>query len=424
MPSERVSERGGERRGERLSIAMLAPCPFPTPQGTQVIIRHLAAALVRAGHDVHLITYGYGEGGTPDDSELPFHVHRAPRVDAGLRSGPSLLKPAADAALLFTAARVIKAHNCDLVHAHNVEGLGLGALLKLQTGLPLVYHAHNAMGPELPTYFSAHYAQAFASLVGDVLDRTLPKAADAVIVFDADHKTLHEVYGVAASALHVIPPGLDGAELASPDPALVARLEKGLGEGPWLLYAGNADGYQNLPLLWQALGLVVQKRPDAKLLVATHHDPKVFQPAVDAAGMQRHVVIYRHEGLEELKALYALADVGVCPRALWTGAPIKILNYLAAGLPVVACRTAARHILTAGAGTLVDDVPEAFAQGVLGILDQLEGGAQGKGRRFRTQAKRAFERFRIDTHMALYDDVYAGVLAEKRRPRVATPVVE
>src|SRR4051812_24668832 len=108
---------------------MLAACPFPTAQGTQVVIRHLASALAHAGHEVHLITYGYGDA-HPDEAELPFHLHRTARIDVGLRSGPSPRKPAADMALFLAAARVIKTHSCELIHAHNIEGLALGALLK------------------------------------------------------------------------------------------------------------------------------------------------------------------------------------------------------------------------------------------------------------------------------------------------------
>jgi glycosyltransferase involved in cell wall biosynthesis len=202
-----------------------------------VLIRHLATALAQAGHEVHLVTYGYGE--YEPEEPLPFHLHRAHKVQAGLRSGPHLLKPAADAALLVHASRVISAHKCDLLHVHNVEGLGVGALLKLQHQMPLVYHAHNAMGPELPTYFRSHMAQAFASVVGEVIDRTLPRTADAVITFDPDHKSMHEVYGVQESRLFVIPPGVDIAEVSEPDPAAVATLRASLGDGPVLLYAGN-----------------------------------------------------------------------------------------------------------------------------------------------------------------------------------------
>ncbi len=380
---------------------MLAPCPFPTRQGTQVIIRHLANALSRAGHDIHFITYGYGEY----EEEFPFHLHRAARVDVGLRSGPNLMKPAADAALMVTAARVAKAYKCDLWHVHNVEGLGLGALLKMQTGLPLVYHAHNAMGPELPTYFRANLMQAFASLIGDVIDRTLPRAADAVITFDPDHKALHEMYGIDEDRIHVIPPGLDGTEMVSPDRKMVSALRTQHGNGPWLLYAGNPDGYQNLPLMWRALAEVRRARPDVGLMVATHYDPETFSTELEEAGSPDGVVFHRYDSLEELKALFGLADIGLSPRTLWTGAPIKVLNYLAAGLPVVACRSATRHILTPACGRIVDSTSEALAAGILELLE--EGCGTPAARR------RAFERFRIDDHVPAYEHVYKRVLGTR-----------
>lgn len=380
-----------------LSIGMLAPCPFPTRQGTQVLIRHIANTLARAGHAVHLVTYGYGEY----DDEFAFHLHRAARVDAGLRSGPSLKRPAADAALMMTASRVVKTYHCDLLHVHNVEGLGLGALLKLQTSLPVVYHAHNAMGPELPTYFRAHLAQAFASVIGDVIDRTLPRAADAVITFDPDHKALHELYGIPEDRLHVIPPGLDGTEISHPSPEALAEARRQVGEGPWLLYAGNPDRYQNLPLLWQAFARVRAQRPDVKLLVATGYDPAVFDVPLRDAPSTDGIVVQRFTTIEELRALFGISAVGVCPRALWTGVPLKVLNYLAAGLPTVACKAAARHILNDGGGRVVDDDADAFADAILALLTDPPAAARQLA---------VFERFRIENHLPLYEAVYSHLL--------------
>ena len=69
-----------------LSLAMIAACPFPTRQGTQVTIKHLAHALADRGHDVHLCTYGYGEYEEPDVPHLI--LHRTKKIDAGFRSGP------------------------------------------------------------------------------------------------------------------------------------------------------------------------------------------------------------------------------------------------------------------------------------------------------------------------------------------------
>ena len=378
------------------TIAMLAPCPFPTRQGTQVLIRQLAEGLSRRGHDVHLITYGYGEY----EATFPFTVHRTARIDAGLRSGPSLMRPAADAALMMLAGKVIRTYRCEILHVHNVEGLGLGALLKLQTGLPLVYHAHNAMGPELPTYFKAHMAQAFAALIGDVVDRTLPRVADGVIAFDSDHKSLHEMYGINENRIHVIPPGLDPGELQNAEPKQLAELRLRLGPGPWLLYAGNPDNYQNLPLLWRAFARVRRQRPDVKLLIATNYDPRAFDASLREGPGREHIFIERFDTIEKLRALYALCDIGVCPRSLWSGAPIKLLNYLATGLPAVACRGSARHILTPGSGRLVDETPEAFAHGLLELLENPPE---------RQTVQRAFARFHIDAHIPLYEEVYTRI---------------
>ena len=383
---------------------MVAACPFPTRQGTQVLIRHLASALAYAGHEVHLITYGYGEY----EDDFPFHLHRSARLGSALRSGPNLMKPAADASLILTATRVIKAHKCDLIHVHNVEGLGIGAVLKLQTGLPLLYHAHNAMGPELPTYFRRHLAQAFASVVGDVIDKTLPRVADAVVAFDEDHKVLHEVHGVSGNRIHVVPPGLLGHELSGGTRETRAELRARLGEGPWILYAGNPDSYQNLGLLWESFARVRATRPDVKLLVATNYAPEVFEKELDVLDDRSGVVVYRYRSLDELSALFSIATIGVCPRKLWTGAPIKILNYMSVGLPVVACKAAGRHIVTEACGALVDPVPEKFCEGILNVL---------RGTIVRGTVKKSYRRFRLEHQLPLYEQAYLRLLTN--RPRVS-----
>ena len=385
---------------------MLAPCPFPTGQGTQVVIAHLASELVRQGHDVHLVTYGYGDRGRA--TNFPFHLHRGSSIQAGVRSGPSLLKPAADIGVLLAATRLARAQRFDMIHAHNVEGLALGILLKLKTGLPLVYHSHNAMGVELPTYFRSRWARRLAAWAGRLIDHTLPRAADAIIAFDSEHKALHQQYGARAQRVFVIPPGLDGRDLGDPPPAVRQRLHRELGPGPLLLYAGNPDGYQNLPLLWAAMDIVRQRLPAARLVVATHHPPALFQPEVDNAGLGDCVQIYQYRDHAELQALFAIAQVGVCPRTLRPGVPIKVLNYLDAGLQVVACRAGVQPFLASSCATLVDDTPAAFADGIVAALGETEGEER------RREAKEAFEPFRIARHGVLYAQVYGAARASRR----------
>ncbi|MEC9466323.1 MAG: glycosyltransferase family 4 protein [Myxococcota bacterium] len=391
--------------GSRRNIAMILPGPFPTRQGTQVLVRHLATALAEAGHAVHLVTYGYGEY----EDNFPFMVHRAQRVDVGFRSGPSLLKPAADAALLLTAGRVIKAYGCEVVHVHNVEGIGIGAMLKLQFGLPLIYHSHNSMGLELPTYYKRGAVRAFAGLLGEVVDRTLPRAADRVIVFDEAHAEQHARHGVARDRSVVIPPGIAAGELA---PSLKAP--RSLGRR--LLYAGNPDGYQNLGLLYEALKRVRRLKPDVRLLIASHHPLEAFLPELKSHGVDRAIEHIDCQSLADIVRAHAMADIGVCPRSIWTGFPIKVLNYLAAGLPVVGCRGAVGSVVDTSNGVLADPNPDAWATAIEHAFDRLRHWHDlGVG-----------DAWRIENQVALYERLYREVLLAatggRSRQRSVDPV--
>src|SRR5712692_6767016 len=45
----------------RLTTCMLAACPFPANHGTPGSIREMAEAISERGHDVHIVTYHFGE---------------------------------------------------------------------------------------------------------------------------------------------------------------------------------------------------------------------------------------------------------------------------------------------------------------------------------------------------------------------------
>lgn len=373
---------------------MLAACPFPTRQGTQVMVRHLALHLRRAGHHVELLTYPYGDADVQAS-------------ESSVRSGPSLQKVLLDARLLIRAIAAAQAHHCEVVHAHGFEALALGVVVKARLKLPLVYHAHSALGLELPTYYHSRLMQVAALLAGRAFDHLLPRIADATIVFDTDQRALYRGFGVEASRLHIVPPGIDAADLGDPDPLLQARLRCQLGGGPWVLYAGNPDGYQNLELLWEAARILRKRLPQVRILVASHHPAASFASTIKQAGVGDSVHFYRYQNQQELRSLLALATIGVCPRVLPVGAPIKVLNYLAAGLPVVACRTSAQHLLTTECGRLVDANPAAFAQG---IVELIEPASEEPGATRAQQCLRAFAPFHMARHVRAYENVYATVV--------------
>jgi glycosyltransferase involved in cell wall biosynthesis len=324
-----------------MRIAIVSACPFPVPQGSQVFLKDTAQALRDDGHEVHLVVYGYGDGTDVDG----LHVHRSWRLPGSKRtkSGPSWTKPLYDLALVDTLRRVVREHRIDVIQAHNYEGL----LVALAAGVkPVVYQAHNAMSDELPHYVGF---QRIGRRLGGWLDRMFPRRASQIIAPHAGLAQYLIANGCAPGKVSVVaPPALtEWFEPETPHEAL-----------PPILYTGNLDAYQNIAFLEHVLARVRGAIPETRLILATR-DPAPFAgadvvPATD---------------FESLRALLAQDAVVVCPRVSWSGYPIKLLNAMAAGKAIVACRSAAHPLEHDRTGLVVDDNDEAgFANAVLQLL--------------------------------------------------------
>ncbi|MFO7975518.1 MAG: glycosyltransferase family 4 protein [Candidatus Hydrogenedentota bacterium] len=321
-------------------VAMVGACPYPVPQGSQVLLRDTARALHEAGHAVHLVVYGHGLGEAVD----AFSVHRCRTVPGYRRTsaGPSLMKPFADAFLVSALRRVVREENIEVVHAHNYEGLMVALTARVR---PVVYHAHNAMADELPWYFSG---RRWARRVGRWLDRTFPKRADRIV---APHQPLADYLisrGCGAERISVIPPACRLVDFADPEYT----------DGPAeVLYTGNLDAYQNLPLLEEAVDIVHLSEPETRFLVAT---------AGEGARRIRRAEMVPTPDMGAVREILARDVIVVCPRVSWSGYPIKILNAMAAGRPVIACRSAAGAITDGVDGvTVADNDALALAEAIL-----------------------------------------------------------
>ncbi len=324
-------------RGYR--IAVVAACPYPVPQGSQVLIRDTACMLRDRGHDVQLFTYGYGIGDCP--AGLTVRSGANVRGARRTKAGPSVFKPLLDFRLMRTLKTALRREPFDCVYAHNYEGLAV-ALAARQC--PIVYHAHNAMADELPHYFPfARMPRAFGAL----LDRALPKRADAVI---APHDRLAEYLvdcGCPRDRVHVIPPAADNAVNAVVDAD--SRLAS-------VLYTGNLDAYQNLELLEAAMAHARKTQSKLELLVATS----------ESVCSLPNATLVPTPNYASLRDALSNDVVVACPRISWSGYPIKLLNAMAAGRAIVACESAAYPLRDGENGRVVaDSDAEAFGTALL-----------------------------------------------------------
>ena len=346
-----------------MRVVIVAACPYPTTQGTQVFIRGMVRALCRRGHEVHLVTYHFGED-LPGEGEI---LHRIPPMPGyhKLRAGPAWSKPVLDALVAARLLQVVRRVRPALIHAHNYEAPIAAYLVRALTGVPVLYHSHNLMADELPLYVEGRLARAVARRAARLLDRQIPRRADRCVVISEQAVGAHEALGVAPSRIHHLPPALHPEDFADALPAPA---------GPTVVYAGNPDRYQDLQVLVGAMVQVVRRLPEARLLVVSSAGLDEVSALARAGGLDpRHLELHTTSRWDEVQELMRRGTVAALPRALCRGFPIKLLNYMAVGLPVVACAGSAKVGTDGETGRVVPDGDvSAFGAALLELLEEPE----------------------------------------------------
>lgn len=308
----------------------VACLPYPSPQGTQALIHRQLSALASEGDDVLLLTYSSGGG----RSALYAHQGCA-GASVSLRSGPSVTKAIADLMMVPALRNAAADFKPDVVVGHNVEGAAVVHLARL--GVPHVYMAHTRMDTELPTYFDARLRRV-ASWSGSALDWMASRADHVAAVSPWLAERFDGTY---------VPPPWELPARIEATEREEARRELGL-TGLVGVYAGNLDAYQN----WQQ---ILELREELTLVVATASDASVLRGHVD------HVLPLESE--RDRRRIHAVADVALVPRGASGGLPIKLIDALSRGVPVVASKQALAG-LSPGGVSAGETLAKAMENGV------------------------------------------------------------
>jgi 1,2-diacylglycerol 3-alpha-glucosyltransferase len=355
-----------------LQIAMVVASPFPANHGTPAGIREAAEAIAHKGHGVHIVTYHFGQGKAPQG----VRIARIPNLGFGRKVvvGPTWQKPFLDLLMVLTLCRVVRREGIDLIHAHNYEGALIGYVAKLLTRRRLIYNAVNTMSDELPAY-NFLKPQWLATWLARRLDHWVPRLADRVIAISDELGRFLQGRGVRSDHLHVIPLGVDSRPFhdipAGQRQALRAR--HGIGDRPLVMYTGILDRFQRIDYLLQGMRIVVDRLPEAHLLlvtnVATAADLQECRQTITALDLERHIDIVMHRSFTEIPLFLAAADVTVVPRPQCPGFPVKLLNYMAAGKPIVVFAGSAKGLQHLHSALVVPDHDwQALGYGMLTLL--------------------------------------------------------
>ena len=361
-------------RAQRYSIAMVAACPFPANHGSAASIREMSDTLSRMGHAVHIVTYQTGQ---TDIAVGHATLHRTGpfRPETNAKVGPSPEKFREDLALFRLLSRVIKREKIDIIHAHNYEGALIGVMAKWITRRPLLYNAVNLMSDELAGYRFIR-PPSLARAIARGLDWFVPIFPDHITAVSPELKRWFVNRGIAERKVDMIPAGIVPEMFDNPDPEKIRRRHQIDGRAI-VMYTGVLNAFQRIDYLLRAFAVVSKQLPDARLvmvspLVSESHE-KEHKEAAERLGISDSIMWIAPHSLEDLPNYLALADVTVISRPDCPGHPVKLLNYMLAGKPIVCFEGAAKGLRHLHDALIVRDHDcEALGNGIVTLLKDRE----------------------------------------------------
>lgn len=365
-------------------LISLHTCPLEQPGsgdagGMNVYVRHLAEALVDAGHTVDMATLDRGRG-APDVAGV-----RSTRIRAGLRLLTVALPGAAGASkedlpgftTAFAEVLRAEADRPDVVHAHYWLSGAVGRELADGWGVPLVLTLHTtALGKNLRARTGeglepASRAEAEAELIA--------RAEATVVNTRTEALQMIELYDADPARLTVITPGVDLSAF-SPDPAPgePRRADEPPPGSPGrplrILFAGRLQALKGPHVLVDALARIRRTDPGLPVEldvvgVGTRGFTAALRERVRELGLEDVVRFGPALPAPQLAARMRRADLVAVPSSSETFGLVA-LEAQACGTPVLATdvdglRTAVLDGLT---GRLVPDRdPGSWARAVLAL---------------------------------------------------------
>ncbi len=218
------------------------------------------------------------------------------------------------------------------------------ALLGVARQHELVYLAHNLESSFRGTWVLRRFER-----------RILRTFAQSWMASNADVRRAHELAGKDDVDVRYVPNVIDLARLASsakrPEGSRILFAAD-------LTYLPNRNGLEFL--LAKVMPLVWQRLAEARLVVVGRGlaQPPSADARVEMLGF-----------VEDLEAVYANVDCAAVPLLEGGGSPLKFIEAMAHGLPVVATpRAAAGLEVRAGEHFLQADSPETFARALVEVL--------------------------------------------------------
>jgi len=340
----------------------------PSPKGASTHILHNLRGLVNRKYDIHLLT--------PSDGILPLEDSI---------EGAQVTRVAQDLTQNFLARAIhfgksvlthITLHpEYDVVHYRNIwDGLYI-AQNKKRFGYRALFEVNGLPSIEL----KYHYPGLDTGLLTKIKEQEIATLhlSDAIICPSHVTRDYIASLGLNRKLITVIPNGVSASDFP-PTPLPVRE-----GRVPVLLYIGTLADWQGLDIVVKALPKILEQKNVQLRIVGRgrSRQRKMLAKQIRKLGVEASVIVQPAVPHHEIPALIAESDICVAPlglndRNVTQGAcPIKVLEYMAAGRPLLASNMPiVRELVREDLDALLfsPNDPDDLARQVLALLNDLD----------------------------------------------------
>jgi glycosyltransferase involved in cell wall biosynthesis len=288
----------------------------------------------------------------------------------------------------------------DVLHAHKFGSNLWGTIVGRMARVPVVIaheHSWSYQGQPLRRF----------------LDRELVgRGADAfVAVSERDRTRMVEIEGVRPQAIRLLPNGIPPLERRGTD----VRAELGIPPDAFVVgTVAQLRPEKALDVLVRAAAEVGPRIPGMHVVIAGHGPEEASLRALAVSlGVNDTVRLLGRR--EDVPDVLAAVDVAVCCSE-FEGSPLSVMEYMAAGRPVVVTRVGGLpDLVHDGVHGLV--VPPADPGALASALERLAGDPDGRGAMGAAASERQREEFALDVLVRRVEDLYDELFARTSRAR-------
>jgi glycosyltransferase involved in cell wall biosynthesis len=364
---------------------VISPQPFFSPRGTPFSVYYRTAVMANKNIDIDLLTYGEGQ-----DVDIPrVRIIRIPKFPllGNVKVGPSILKLFLDVFILIWAVRLLHKNKYDFVHAHE-EAIFICRFLKFHYKFKMIYDMHSSLPQQLSNF--KYTESKLIKRLFEKMENSCLKSADAVITICPDlYDYVNSVIDRKEKHILIENSLFDKVKLKTGSPGLhdPSSKKEDVEEEPvdlptgkrFVVYVGTLEPYQGIHLLIGAFREVVREIPDAFLLVVggTVEQVRLYRQMATEAGLGDHCRFTGRVSQPLAKHYMKIASILVSPRSSGTNTPLKIYEYLASGIPIIATDIHSHtQVLNEDVAYLVKPDARSMAEGISSALNGGEKATQ------------------------------------------------